>query len=700
MSRPNESFPLTNKQVTESIVDYARHAQEYLHSHFSLRERLEDIDRDYQREGDMTVEQRKARNATRAGDKRKRTNLTVPIIMPQVESALGYFAEVFATGYPIFGVGSSPEFDDAALAMETIIAENAITFGWVPQLLMWARDGYKYNLKAVEVTWERKTTAAVETDEKFSAIKQGKPVEVVAEGNAIKWMNLYNTVFDPRVAPWKIHSEGEFAGYVELKSRVELKRYINNLSGKIPPAVALRAFESGSSDVGARSVKDFGFYIPQINPDMLLDKESIGTFDWMAWATEEARRKIQYRNVYEMLTLYARIIPSDFSLFVPQDNTPQVWKFVIINNRVLLHAERCTNAHDNIPIIFGQPIMDGLDYQTKSLAQNVIPFQDLATAAMNANIASKRKLIQDRMFYDPTRIRESDINNENASSKIPVRPSAYGKGISEAVHPVPYRDELSGNLVQETELYLRYANVTNGQNPAQQGQFQKGNKTRHEYSDVMGHSNMRNKTMALVDEHSSLTVIKDILRLNILQYQPETEIYNRERGVSVKVNPVALRKAAAVFKISDGMLPSDKMLNTEEFQVASQILGSSPALAAGYRMEQVFSHLFKQRGVDLRPFEKTEAEKQYEQQMQAWQQAYAQVTAVAAGMKMPEGVDPMQWMKQIEQFIKASVPPMPQPPSPEIVKKQMEDQARRRGASLSDMIKAVSGQSSNPAAQG
>jgi hypothetical protein len=685
MAQSPQDFPLTNLKICSSICDYARHAQEYLHVHFNLRDRLEFIDRAYQREEDLSQENTEARAAQRGGDKTKRTNVTVPIVMPQVESALGYLSEVFLTGYPYFGVGADPEYDDAAMMMETIIGENQITAKWGAQLMMFFRDGLKYNLQGMEVVWDRKTTAAIETDQSFADGKIGKPKEVVWEGNCLKRMNLYNTVFDPRVAPSKIHSDGEFAGYVEIMSRVALKRYINNLYGKIPGSVATRAFESGSSDVAAHSVKDYGFYIPQINPEAFMDTQSIGTFDWMAWATDEARKKIQYRNVYEVFTLYARIIPADFTLFVPQDNTPQVWKFVIINNRVLLYAERCTNAHDHIPIIFGQPIEDGLDYQTKSFAQNVIPFQDLASAAMNANMAGKRKLLIDRMFYDPSRIREADINSDNPSAKVPVRPSAYGKPVGDAYSHVPYDDKLSTNLVSESELYVRYANITNGQNPSAQGQFQKGNKTRHEYQDVMGHSNSRNKTMAIMTDVQVLTDIKDIIRLNILQYQPESTIYNRDRQEQVKINPVILRKAASVFKISDGMLPSDKILNTEEFQVAMQTMGANPVFAQRYRIEQAFSHLFKQRGVDLRPFEKTDLEIQYDQQMSAYTQALQ--VALEFVKKLPNDgtITPDKMMALAKQMI----PPPPTPPDPAEVAKQLKQKASQRGASLSSMIAAL-----------
>lgn len=45
---------------------------------------------------------------------------------------------------------------------------------------------------------------------------------------------------------------------------------------------------------------------------------------------------------------------------VPAPNTPQVWKFVYVNHSVLIYAERQTNAHGYLPMLFGQ-LEDGLD---------------------------------------------------------------------------------------------------------------------------------------------------------------------------------------------------------------------------------------------------------------------------------------------------------------------------------------------------
>jgi len=46
-------------------------------------------------EGDLTEEERKARQALRAGDKTRYRNITIPVIMPQVQAAVGYLSQVF-----------------------------------------------------------------------------------------------------------------------------------------------------------------------------------------------------------------------------------------------------------------------------------------------------------------------------------------------------------------------------------------------------------------------------------------------------------------------------------------------------------------------------------------------------------------------------------------------------------------------------
>lgn len=618
-----------------SILTYALRGSELMQNQFSLRTSMELIDRYYMRECDWTSESVKARIANRLGDKRKLQDITVPIVMPQVEAALAYMANVFVTGHPVFGVSSDPTRQDAALQMETIIEENSVTAGWTRELIMFFRDGFKYNLHALECEWTQKTLPAIETD--LTAPNGAAPKNIMWNGNVLKRMDLYNTFFDPRVAPASIYCDGEFAGYTELYSRVRMKQLINDLFGQVPVATVKRAFESAPPSETTSGFGTLSYHVPLINPYPLMLNEALtSSFDWMAWATAANAKNvgaINYQNAYAVTKLYARILPVDFGLTVPKENTPQVWKFLIVNGSVVLLAERCTNAHNYIPIFFGQPLEDGLNFQTKSFASNVMDMQDVASAMLNGFVASKRRLVGDRVLYDPLRVREKDINSNNPAAKIPVRPSAYGKPVGEAVYQFPFRDEATATLLQGSELAIRFANLINNQNPATQGQFVKGNKTLHEYQDVMGHGNSHNQLMALMCEAQVFTPLKDTIKLNILQYQEEAVIFNRDKEQEVNIKPQDLRKQAVHFKVSDGLMPVDKQMSTDEFQTALQVIGSSPALAGEYNIGPMTSYLFKLRGADLTPFEKPRVQIMWEQMMAQWQQVAFE--AVKAGQQMP-----------------------------------------------------------------
>jgi hypothetical protein len=607
---------------------------------------MRQIDLAYIRENDFTQENLRAKAANKYGDPTRFQNITVPVVMPMVEAAVTYQSSVFLTGHPIFGVVSNPQTMDAAMQMETVIEEQSVRGGWVRELMMFFRDGFKYNLAALEVNWDRVVTAALETDLAFSTT-QARPKEVIWEGNCLKRKDPYNLIFDTRVAPSEIYWRGEFAGYTELMSRIQLKQFVNSLPDKMVDNV-IAAFESGLGFSGISSTDtQGGFYTPQINPNALLDRDSRGTTNWMAWAgIAGSQSNIKYKDTYEVTTLYAKILPADFGMKVPAQNTPQIWKFIYVNHSVLIYAERQTNAHGYLPMLFSQPLEDGLEYQTKSLAQNVQPIQDVTTALMNSNIAARRRAISDRGIYDPSRISEAHINSDNPAAKIPVRPAAYGKPVQEAYYPIPFRDDQAGIIMQDIQQLLQMGNVITGQNPVRQGQFVKGNKTQHEFQSVMSNANGRDQMTSMLLEAQVFTPLKEILKINILQYQGGVSLFNREKQQVVKIDPVALRKAVMDFKVSDGLTPSDKLINSDTLQVAMQVIGSSPQIAAGYNLAPMFSYFMKTQGGRIQEFEKSPEQMAYEQAVQQWQLAMQTVSESFKGMEPAEVQKLMQQLPQ------------------------------------------------------
>ena len=588
--------PPISPESQASFIKYMDESLRVQTNAYNFRARMQEIDRVYQREIDFTATQRRAAAANKAGDASKMQNVVLPVVMPQVESLLTELSEIFLTSYPMFPLFSKPQMQDAALQMETVIGEQSIQFAWAAELLQAMRDGLKYNLMAVEVEWTNKKVYSVANDMATSVTK-GTATETLYAGNQLKRRDPYNLILDTRVPPFEVHTRGEYGGYTEMISRIELKQRIAEMD-PMQSMNARAAFESGMGEYSTTSSSS-AYFIPQVNPNALIDQTGstlTGGTNWMAWAGMENASAIKYSDVYEFCVLYARILPSEHKIRTSNANTPQIWKMIIINRKVCIFAERQNNAHNYLPIIVAQAHEDGLGWQSKSFADNAAPFQALATALYNSGIESQRRKVYDRIVYDPSRINKADIDNVSPVARIPVKPEAYGKPLSEAYSQMPYRDDNVNQIFSTAEAVLGMADVANGQNRVQRGQFQKGNKTRREYEGVMDASNARPRMVALVLENRFFTPIKMILKLNTLQFQPPANLFNRNTKQTVKIDPAQLRSAALEFRMADGLMPTDAMINMELFQSLLQMAATVPGLLQMWDLPGMIFYWLKLEG--------------------------------------------------------------------------------------------------------
>jgi hypothetical protein len=623
-----------DQKVQDGLLQFCKSTQEVTFGKLDLRTRFQFIDKEYIRENNLAVDQAaQSKAANSLGDKRKIQDIVIPIVEPQTESALAFLSSVFLTGYPIFGVVANKDNMDQAKVFETLIGNQAIQGGWVRQFLMFFRDGLKYNFHALEVDWCTEKTYSLKTDAQFST-KEAKPTEVTWQGNRLRRRDPYNVFYDPRIPITEQHRYAEYVGYVELYNRVGLAQFLQALPWRMN---VTKAYESTPQLYSGMQAL---YYIP----DVFTENISLGALrnimNWDSWAIGGTGRagndpRLGFKNMYHVVTRYIRLIPSDFSMRVPNRGQAQIWKIITVNDAHIVYLERQTNAHNYLPIIFGQPIEDGLNLQTKSFAQKQIPMQDIASALANSKLAARRRLIADRALYDPSRIREADINSDNPAAKIPVRPTAYGQDLSKSFHQIPFRDEQTGTLMNDVREVMGYADYLSGQNRAQQGQFVKGNKTKSEYDDVTRNSSGRQQTMALNIEYQVMGPVKEILKLNILQYQPSGQIYSYETQKPYNVDPVQLREQSLIFKVSDGVLPSDKIMESSTLEVAMQVVGQSQQLSQEYNVGDIFADLMKTRSVDISAYKWTPQQKQDMQNAKI-----QQVQAEAAAQATAKGVAP------------------------------------------------------------
>ncbi len=640
----------------------------------ATRAKYEVIDKNYQREVDNTQAQLRAHNANKAGDPNRFQNMTVPVVMPQVETATTYQSSVFLTGYPLFGAVSSPQFADEALQLETILEADSRRGGWTRQLMLSFRDGFKYNFAPVEVSWATETTQTNITTDIARSITEGIPTTLLWAGNKITRLDPYNTFVDPKVAPTEVYKHGEYAGYTEVKSRIALKAMLADMPNKLVSNV-VKAFQAPTALSSSTASGNHNYYVPPIsptiNPDDYLHASDTNWLSWAGLSSTTKNTAIDYKNLYEVTTLYCKVLPAEFDQRVANSNTPQIYKLVIVNHSVIVYAELQTNAHNYLPVLIGQPLEDGLGYQTKSLASNAMPYQALASSYMNSIIASRRRAISDRTLYDPSRVSAAAINSPNPSAKIPVRPGAYGKDISQSVYAFPYREDQAASSMQQIQTILGLANQLSGQNQASQGQFVKGNKTLQEFDSVMNNANGRDQMVSILLESQLFSPMKEILKINILQYKGGDSIYNRDANKVIEVDPLALRKAVLDFKITDGLTPASKMLNSDSFSTALQVIGSSPQIGSGYNIAPLFSYLMKTQGANLAAFEKSQEQQAYEQAVNSWQQLALEAINKGTDLKtlppqpLPEayGYDPAANNPSAPAKDKTSTPNQPAQPT-------------------------------------
>lgn len=615
--------PITiGTKAQENLLSFCKSTQlsTFNPQNIDLRARFKYIDIEYIRENRMAIDQAvQSAIANRGGDKRKIQDMVIPVVEPQVESSLAYLTSVFLTGMPIFGIVSGPDNEDEAEQIEAVVSENSMTGGWPREFMMFFRDGLKYNFSAIECDWCTKKVYTLETDVKQGIGANATAKEIQWQGNTIKRCDPYNTLFDPRIKLTEQHIKAEFVGHVELHNRVSLTQYLQSLPYRMNYTKALQSTMQLNSGIMQL------YYIPEIFTENLSPTtKTMGLVNWDVWANggKLGANGMNYKNLYQLVTRYVRIVPKDFELNVPANGQVQIWKIVTVNDAEIVYIERLSNAHNYLPIIFGQPIEDGLNLQTKSFAQKQIPLQDIASSLVNARFAARRRAITDRGLYDPSRIDPKHMESDSPTAKIPVRPNAYGQDLSKAYYAIPFKDEQTGGIMGDVHEVMNFSNLLSGQNNAQQGQFVKGNKTRSEYEDVQNRASGRQQTMALCLEYQVMVPAKKIILYNVLQYQPSGEVYSYAEKKPVNVNPIDLRKKAYQFKVSDGLTPSSKLMGGEMLQSAMQIVGTSQELNEEYSVGGIFSALMHLGGLDIDAFKRDQANiDQRHQQQIALEQA-------------------------------------------------------------------------------
>lgn len=526
-------------------------------------------------------------------------DITPPIVVSQVDSYVAYLADVFLSGSPIFPVVSNPRNKKYAEQLETLLDDHALLGGYARQLLLFIRDSIKYNYAAVELDWTSIDQFSVAGD--FISGTGKKVTKAAQSFTRIKRLNPRNILRDMTVDPGDISEQGDYAGYVELLSKMKLKTLLNKLNKEGKAYNEERALGTPFQ----HSSPELGNYVqnPIISHYVDQNMGAGGNINWDNWFSPQhisGKRVASYGSSYEMVTVYARILPKDFGISAPQPNTPQIWKFRIINGSWIISAQRIISAYDYLPILFAQPLEDGMGYQTQSPAESAIGFQEGASTLYNIRFAAARRAVSDRALYVSEMIDSSDVNSKGPAPKIPVRLSVLSnKTLDSAYKSIPFESRGLETVMQDAQTIVSFGQQLSGINKPREGQFQKGNKSVQEWNDTMAGSDNRLRLPAMLMEHQVFSPMKSIIVLNIYQYAENAIVISQKTGEVVEINVEELRKQVLAFRVADGYSPKAKLASTEAIGGLVQMISSSQILqqAYGASLPGIFAHLAQLQGV-------------------------------------------------------------------------------------------------------
>jgi hypothetical protein len=533
-------------------------------------------------------------------------NIVAPIVVSQVDSLVAYLADVFLSGSPIFPVVSAPNERTYAEQLETLLDDHANLGGYVRQLLLFLKDGVKYNISAIEAPWESIEQFKVVAD--FDNVKTGRKLQPDEKCfTKLKRLDPYNILFDDSVNPGDVAFEGDWGGYIEIISKTKLKRLTTKLGKEkkgmnfdkaLGSYARLPKIESSTAPMGNYKTH------PTVS-DYITARSQIGIVNWDAWMGMDRITNKNIINLYdgssfEKVVVYARILPSDFGIKAPNPYVVQIWKFVIINMSVVIEATRIISAYDILPILFGQPMEDGLGLQTQSIAEGAIPFQEAATTLFNIKFAASRRAVNDRAVFNADLINPTDVNSKHPAAKIPVRFKALSNlGFDQAYKSIPFDMRGMENVINDARVIVGFSQELTGLNGPSQGQFQKGNKSVQEFNDTMAGSDNRLRLPAMVLECQVFAPLKQILALNIFQYGTNVELVSQKTGQVMKIDIDKLREQVMSFRIADGYSPKSKLASTEVLMGGFNLIMNSPILQAnfGKMLPSMFLHMMSLGGV-------------------------------------------------------------------------------------------------------
>lgn len=535
------------------------------------------------------------------GDKRKAgqpqyTTIEIPYSYAQLLAAHTYWTSVFLARTPIYQfTGRHGEAEHQVQALEAVMDYQLHVGQHMVPLYLWLLDVGKYGIGVVGNYWDKESSFVSRIVE-APKLWMGLPVPGTSQkvrqtmemtsymGNKIFNIRPFDFFPDPRV-PISRFQSGEFCGryvevgwnYVKQRGAQGIYKNVEHLKGT-KPGMWLR---EGQSNAGVE--------IPNSGTASDINYQGVPA------SVEED--KLDFVSLMEMCI---ELIPSDWGL--GSSKMPEKWMFTVGNDAVILRAAPLGCLHNRFPYSVMEYELEAYGIHKRGMMEVLEPLNNVMTWLFNAHFHNVRKVLNDQLVIDPSRIVMSDVTGPDAGRLLRLRPEAYGTDPKAAIHQLQIFDVTQNHLRDANvvaEMMQRLSGVTdNIMGLVNAG----GRKTATEVRTSSSFGINRLKTNAEYFSAGGFAPLSQMMVANTQQYY--------DAVYKFKIAGDLLSNAPQFLEVSPDMIagffdfvPVDGTLPVDKFALASMwkelLLGMRqvPSLGLQYDFGAIFGHIAHLSGV-------------------------------------------------------------------------------------------------------
>jgi hypothetical protein len=566
--------PLHNAllQHAKSLVEMSRGK---MNGFYDMWDQFDDIYRGKRFPDKTDLEQRK---------KDLPEKMVVPLAYAQVQTFVAFCIMLYTQKDTIVELqAQGPEDEQPAKLGEALIDRDLNENCFVALLKQYLTDISRFGIGILKHTWVKETQMVRE-----QTVFAGSAVVAATEpvqktkflGNRIVNISPYRWFPDPRLPLGRLQ-EGEFCADEDEVSIIELERQ--------------------QHDGLVAGIKN----IPEWNYAELTAREGRSRL-FSQQADTELKNKGQSKGMCVRTEVQVWLTPKDFldsdgDPMGPEDY-PVLYVITYANDQTVIRCEPMNYVHNEFTYDCAEFNPDMHHLVNTSLSEIIDLLQSTISWFINSHITSVRRIIQNRIVYDPSAIEDEDLKKD--TPHIRMNSAAYGGDVRRFLFQLQLQDVTTGHINDVEVLKQIMMEVTSiSENGL--GQYATGRRSAEEARNVNFNAASRMKIVATIIYYTGLAPLFRKMLSNLRDGLDE-ETYVKVRGLSSDPNEFAGFKVTRDdlvgdydFKVFDATLPSEKSRTASLLGEMLQEMMSNPQAIPmfGYDPRKLFDRMFELLGV-------------------------------------------------------------------------------------------------------